>query len=150
MKKLIFIFLLLPLMSMAQSQIDVMAGYKAVEVNYFLRTESLNYGLGISAVDSKLVEKRANNNDIFYDHDFTQSVTPSVFALVGGQFEEVSIVGKMGASYVKQNINGIYDTDKHLFLAVGIEIGYDITPELGFKGSFDNVNSFMAGLIINL
>ena len=148
MKKLLFI-LLFPLISMAQSQVDVMAGYKAVEVNYFLRTESLNYGLGVSLVDSGLVEKRANNNDIFYDHKFTQSYTPAVFALVGGQFEEISIVGKLGSAYVEQQINGVPDS-KHLFLAVGIEIGYDLSERFGVKGSFDNVNSLMAGLIIRL
>lgn len=148
MRKLFFL-LLFPLISVAQTEIDVMAGYKSAELNIIQRTETLNFGLGFSIVDSKLVEKRANNNDLYYTHQFIQDYTPAVFALVGGQFENLSITGKMGSSYVDQKIDNKRDS-KHLFLAVGIEIGYDINERFGFKGSFDNVNSLMAGLIINL
>lgn len=149
MKKLVLVFLLLPLLSFAQNQIDVLVGYKAVEVNYSIRTETLNYGLGLSAVDSQLVEKRANNNDLYYNHRLTQSYTPAVFGLIGGQFEEFQMVGKVGTAYIKQNINDKKD-DKHFYLAVGIEFGYDLNDSIGIKASFDNVNSFMGGLLIKI
>lgn len=148
MKKFLILFLF-PLMSFAQNQIDALVGYKAVEVNFSMRTNTLNYGIGLSAVDADLAEKRANKNDHFYNHRFTQSYVPAVFGLIGGQFDEVQVVGKMGTAYIKQNINDKKD-DKYFYLAVGIEFGYDLNDNIGIKASFDNVNSFMGGLLIKI
>jgi len=149
MKKLILVLFLLPMLSFAQNQVDALVGYKAVEVNFSVRTETLNYGIGVSAVDAQLAEKRANDNDMFYNHRFTQSYVPAVFGLLGGQFDEFQMVGKIGTAYVKQNINDKKD-DKHFFFAVGVEFGYDINDTIGIKASFDNVNSFMGGLIVKI
>lgn len=122
---------------------SIMVGNKSLELGYTYKTEGLNYGVAISTVDSKLVEKRANNNDI-NSHEFTSSYTPAVFGLIGATFEKLTITGKLGGSYVEQEINAEKDS-QNIFFAAGVNLGYQIN-KMELKLSYDNVNSIMLGI----
>src|SRR5690349_9672974 len=111
--KTILLFLL-PLLSIAQSkQIAVMGGYKAGEVSVsYTAPNELIYGIALTTVDSKIAEKRANNNDINI-HKFNNKYVPGVFGLIGGKFDDLSIIGKLGTAYINQNINNIAEKQKY-------------------------------------
>lgn len=139
-------FLLFLVTSTCISQ-SIMVGNKSFEIGYTYKTEGLNYGISVSTVDSDLVEKRANNNDIS-KHDFNSSYTPAVFGLIGATFDKVTITGKLGGSYVEQEINSQKDS-QNLFFAAGVNLGYQIN-KMQLQLSYDNVNSVMLGIGLNL
>lgn len=154
------LLLLIPYLTIAQAwdgrarwdetpsqQLAIMLGNKSVEISTTY-THPLIFGMSVSIVDSKIVEKRANNND-FNKHNLNSDLTPSVFGLIGGEFEELSLIGKLGASYIDQSINGIQEKQK-LYFAVGIIADYKINDIIGIRVSFDNVNSAMIGITIHL
>lgn len=152
MKNLNFTYLLIisltSLVTSAQSSnVSVMAGYKAFEVSasYLDHETELSFGLAITAVSSDLVEKRANRNDVNKNvHEFNTKITPAAFGLIGGQFDELTIVGKLGAAYVDQDINK--ERTKDLFFAVGVIFDYKIRDNLAVRASYDNVAGPMAGI----
>lgn len=133
----------------AQSkQVNAMVGYKALELSAaYVAPNELIFGLAVSATDTEMTEKRANRNDRGTTHDFNGDYTPAAFGLIGGQFEELSIIGKLGASYVDQAING--EQTKDLYFAVGIAFDYKVKEDLSFRVSYDNVAGPMAGLTLH-
>lgn len=125
---------------------SLMVGNKAFELSYIYENEEgLGFGFATSIVHSELVESRTNKNDHFNEHQFVSKVTPAVFGLISGNFEEVTVIGKIGASYVNQNINGIRDSKK-LYLAVGIAFEVPLTEEISVRAGYDNVNSVLIGV----
>lgn len=129
-----------------QEKGSLMVGNKAFELSYIYENEEgLGFGLAGSIVHSGLTEKRANKNDHFNEHEFTSKVTPAVFALISGNFEEVTIIGKIGTAYVDQKINGIPDSKK-LYFAVGIAFEVPVTEEISIRAEYDNVNSVLIGM----
>lgn len=133
-----------------ETKISAMAGYKSLEVGFtYLDEETeLIYGVSASAVDSKVSEKRANNNDKGKHHEFKGDVTPAMFFNIGGKFEKLSLIGKLGGSYVEQKINK--DPTKDLFLAFGLIAEYEISETIALRGSYDSVNSFLIGASFKL
>lgn len=129
----------------------LLVGYKSVEIGYSVNDEeSLNLGFSLSAVDSKLVQDRANRNDVNrHKHDFKGSLVPSVFWLVGGTFDKITLTGKVGTSYINQLIDGLEDKKK-IYLAVGIILSHKISDRVSISGSYDNVNSAAIGLTYKL
>lgn len=127
------------------------AGNRTFELSYISENEEgLGFGAAFSLVDSGLVEARANKNDTMKNkHEFVSNVTPTVFALISGDFEQITIVGKIGTAYVNQNINGIRDSKK-LYFAVGISFEKPITEEISVKAGYDNVNSLLIGVSFKL
>lgn len=123
------------------------AGNKAFEISFIHENEEgLGFGLATSLVHSGLVESRANKNDSAKNiHEFTNKVTPAVFGLISGNFEELTIIGKLGTAYINQRINSIQDSKKY-YLAIGISFEVPITEEINIKASYDNVNSVLAGV----
>lgn len=128
-----------------------MFGYKSAEIGYtYLDEETeLIFGFSVSAVDSKLAESRANRNDKGNIHEFQDQFTPAMFFLIGGKFDEFSIIGKLGGSNVKQNINGIKD-EKYVYFATGIMFSYDLSDKISLLGSYDSVTSAMCGVSYRL
>lgn len=126
-------------------------GNRTFELSYISENEEgLGFGAAFSLVDSKLVQERANKNDTMKNkHEFVSKVTPTVFALISGDFEEITIIGKIGTAYVNQNINGIRDSKK-LYFAVGISFERPITEEISVKAGWDNVNSLLIGVSFKL
>jgi len=150
MKKLATLALILIYLNVnAQSQIHASAGYKAIEIGYTYQNEEfLNFGFSASLVDAGTVEKRANKNDVNKKiHDLKSDVVPALFGEVGGTFDSITITGKLGTAYLDQRINGIQEKQK-LYLAVGIRFGYYVSDNIQVVGSYDNVNSVMAGIQI--
>lgn len=133
----------------AQSQVSVMAGYKAIEVSGAYTAENeLIFGLAISAVDSKMTQKRANTNDKGSNHEFKSDYTPAAFALIGAKFDELSIIGKIGGAYIKQEIDGKPEP-QNIYLTVGVIIDYKISELTGIRVSYDAVSGPMAGISLN-
>lgn len=130
----------------AQSrQLSAMAGYKAFELSASYTAENeLIYGAAASATSSDVTEKRANNMDQGKIHKFNGDITPAVFGLIGGKFDDLSIIGKIGASYVSQTINGA--PTKDAFLALGIAAEYKISDTTGLRGSYDSVAGALIGV----
>lgn len=155
MKTIKIFLLLLPFIGMSQTrwdevpsnQVSVMIGENAVELSATY-THTLIGGFAIQVVDSKVSERRANKNDHGTNHDFTTKYTPAVFGLIGGEFEEFSMIGKMGCAYVDQNINKKPD-DKKLFFAVGIIFDYKVFENVGVRASYDNVAGAMIGTTLH-
>lgn len=143
------ILLLFSSLLSAQSNIGLMAGYKAAEVSYSYVTENeMIYGLSFSAVDSKVAEKRANNNDK-KNHDIKSDYVIGGFGLIGGKFDNLSIIGKLGVGYLEQNINNIVEPQKYYF-AVGVTIDHKINDQLGLRGSYDSISSLLVGVTFYL
>jgi hypothetical protein len=144
------IILLFPILLLAQSkQIAVMGGYKAGEISIsYTAPNELIYGLAVTTVDSKIAEKRANNNDINI-HKFNNKYVPGVFGLIGGKFDDLSIIGKLGTAYINQNINNITEKQKYYFTA-GIAIDYKISETIGLRGSYDSVSSLLLGVTFHI
>lgn len=152
MKNLIKIFILfIPAITIAQSQIHVQAGFKAIEVGYTHQDEDLlNFGVSVSAVDADIVEKRANRNDTSKSvHTLNSDVVPAVFGTVGGTFDNFTITGKMGAAYLNQSINNIADAQK-IYWGVGVRFNYTFDNNLSLVGGYDNIKSGMLGIAFNL
>lgn len=133
-----------------ETKISAMAGYKSFELGFtYLAEESeLIYGVSASVVDSKVSEKRANNNDKGKHHEFKGDVTPAMFFNIGGKFEKLSLIGKLGGSYVEQKINK--EPTKDLFLDFGLIAEYEISETISLRGSYDSVNSFLIGASLKL
>lgn len=141
MKKLV---LMLLVATAAQSQaISGFVGYKSGEIDFTLEKE-LVYGLGISIIDANIVATRANKYDRGKFHQSQRDVTPTVFLLLGGKIDEITVVGKLGMSHFEQSIDGKRDSQK-LYSVVGVQIGYH-----NFFGNFDSCNSLMLGYKIKL
>lgn len=130
----------------AQStQASAMVGYRAAEVSFAYRAENeLIFGIALTGASTDVTEKRANRNDRGTLHEFNGKITPAVFGLIGGEFEELSIIGKLGAAYVDQRINGA--PTKDLFFAAGIIFEYKVSDAIGLRGSYDSVAGPMAGV----
>lgn len=149
-KSITLLTLFLGTLSINAQEVHLTAGYKAAEIGYsYVAENELIFGLSVSAVDSKLTEKRANNNDHGKTHSFHNKYTPAAFGLIGGEFEEFSIIGKMGAAYLNQSIDGIAEPQK-IYFAVGIMFDYKISNVLSIKAGYDNVNSVMVGVGIKI
>jgi hypothetical protein len=141
MKKLVFLLLVA---TAAQSQaITGFVGYKAGEIDLTFQRE-LIYGVGVSVIDANIVATRANKHDRGKFHEAQRDVTPTVFFLLGGKIDQITIVWKLGMSHFEQSIDGKRDGQK-LYSVVGIQIGYR-----KFFGSFDSCNSLMLGYKIKL
>lgn len=128
------------------NQIALMVGNKSAEIS-ITHTDELIYGLSFSETDSKLIEKRANKYS-FDDHMLLNNYTPAIFGLIGGDFEYLSMIGKIGTCYINQSINSVVD-NKKLYLAIGIAIDFKISEFIGIRGSFDNVSGAMIGTTFN-
>lgn len=133
-----------------ETKISAMAGYKSAELGFtYLDEESeLIYGVSASIVDSKVSEKRANNNDKGKYHEFRNDIVPALFLNIGGKFDNISLIGKIGGSYVEQKINK--EPTKDLFLALGLCIEYEVSDTIGLRGSYDSVNSLLIGISFKL
>lgn len=144
--KTLLLLLVLPLFTIAQSnQIAIMGGYKTGEISASYTAENeLIFGLAVSITDSKIAEKRANIKDLNH-HDFNDKVIPNVFGLIGGKFDNLSLIGKLGAAYVNQNINNIPEPKKYYF-TVGMAIDYKVSDLIGLRGSYDSVSSLLLGV----
>jgi len=139
------LILFIPALTMAQTQASAMVGYKSAELSFAYEAENeLIFGAAVSATATDVTEKRANRNDRGTVHQFNGSFTPAVFGLIGGKFDELSIIGKIGGAYVDQSING--KPTKDLFLALGIAVEYKISDAIGLRGSYDSVAGPMAGV----
>lgn len=152
MKNLIKILILfIPALTLAQSQIHVQAGFKAVEVGYTYQNEDfLNFGVSASAVDTEIVEKRANRNDTSRKvHHLNSDVVPALFGTIGATFENFTITGKIGVAYLNQSINNVTDAQK-IYWGVGVRFNYKFENNLSLVGGYDNINSGMLGIAFNL
>ena len=113
------------------SQIAVMAGNKSIELSASY-THSLIYGCAISVIDSKVVANRVWINT-------TDKITPTVFALLGGEFEELSMIGKLGACRFNNT----------QWVTFGFVIDYKINEMIGLRSSYDNVVGALVGATIH-
>ncbi|MCL6461292.1 MAG: hypothetical protein I4O51_05410 [Flavobacterium micromati] len=144
MKKNLLLLLSLLLTTATRSQsITALVGYKSAEIDFTLEKD-LTYGLGFSIIDSDQVAKRATTNDRGNIHQATNSLTPAIFMLVGGKIETVSMMCKLGMTYLQQNINNKPD-DQNFYKTIGVQVGYR-----NFIFNFDSCNSVMVGYKINL
>ena len=141
MKKLL---LLLLIATGAQAQtVSTMVGYKSTELSYTIN-RSLNYGIAISVTSSKEVASRANRMDYPNKHTTNDKITPSLFFLIGANFDNITITGKLGATYFNQNINGKQEP-QNIYRAVGVQMSYKL-----IVFSFDSANGAMIGYKFNL
>lgn len=147
---LIIVFLTTWVTNAQETKISAMAGYKSLELGFtYLDEESeLIYGVSASTVSGSLAEKRANTNDKGKHHEFKSDVVPAIFGLIGAKFDRLSIIGKIGGSYISQQINK--HPTKDLFLALGVIIGYDINDRYSIIGGYDSVNSIQLGITFKL
>jgi len=162
MKKVLLLSVLLGTSAYSQmansTNANLSIGYKTAEIGITHTLESeIILGGSISLTDSKLIEKRNNSidrgNHLYKENS---SLTPSAFILMGGNFDRVNLIGKVGATYMNQNVcsidnsmqtDGVYTKDsKLLYLAIGMEFMYQVSDNWGISGSFDNVNSAMLGI----
>lgn len=147
-KGLLATALFVPFIATSQnSRIGCMFGYKAIEINYDYQNEDfLNFGVAISAVESSIVEKREERNDIYIkDYEIKNDYVSALFFTVGGTFDKFTITGKLGSAYLDQKINEIKD-DKNFYLAVGCRFEYKVQERLSITSSYDNVNSLIVGI----
>lgn len=148
MKKLILI--LFPALLFAQSnQIGLMAGCKAIEISAsYTAPNEVIYGLAFAGVDSKIAEKRANKYDQ-KEHKFNDKYIPAIFGLLGGKFDNFSIIGKLGTAYVNQTIDGKEEKEK-MCLTAGIIFDFKLTETFSLRTSYDNVSSLLIGVTYHL
>lgn len=139
------LILLFPLMMFSQNTISTLVGYKSFEVNYKIKG-NLNYGIAISITDSKQIANRANKMDPnpLNFHRAIDKISPSLFLLIGGTFNNVTITGKIGATYFNQTINNIKEP-QNIYRSVGVEVQYK-----NFILSHDATSSIMIGYEFNL
>jgi hypothetical protein len=141
MKKLVFLLLVA---TAAQSQsLAGFVGYKAGEIDITLHKE-LIYGVGVSIIDSDIISKRASKYDGNKIYQAQTAISPTVFLLLGRKIDQITVMGKLGLSYVDQTINGSKSA-KNLYSAIGIQVGYN-----NFLFNFDSCNSVMIGYRIKL
>ena len=162
MKKFLILSVLLAQSAFAQmpnsTNANLSVGYKTAEigVTHTLESEFI-LGGSFALTDSKMIENRTNKIDRgSYLHKMNSKYTPSAFALMGGNFDRINFIGKVGATYIDQNIckinnsmqtDGVYTKDsKVLYLACGMEIMYQVSDFVGISGSFDNVSGAMLGI----
>lgn len=127
-------------------QVSAMVGLSSIELSAQY-THTMIYGAAVSLTDSKDIERRANVNS-YEKHELKTKYTPAVFGLIGGEFEELSIIGKLGAAYIDQIRNG-KDEKQKLYFAVGIIFDYKLNDAIGIRGSYDNVAGPMIGTTIH-
>lgn len=134
----------------AQTKINALAGFKSFELGTTITDEEseLIYGVSVSAVDAGVSEDRANRNDKGKNHEFRNDIVPALFLNIGGKFDNLSIIGKIGSSYVEQKINN--EPTKDLFLALGIMASLKVSNSTGLVLSYDSVNSVQFGISIAL
>lgn len=127
-----------------------MVGYKSFELgfNYMDEESELIYGVSASVVDSKISQDRANNNDKGKLHEFNGKVVPAIFGTIGAKFEKLNLIGKIGGSFVNQQINK--EPTKDLFLALGLIAEYEISDRFGIRASYDSVSSIQLGLSLKI
>ena len=141
MKKLIFFLFAV---TAAQSQsLTGFVGYKAGEIDITLHKE-LIYGVGVSIIDSDIISKRASKYDGNKIYQAQTAISPTVFLLLGGTIDQITVIGKLGLSYVDQTINGNTSAQK-FYSAIGMQLGYN-----NFLCNFDSCNSVMIGYRIKL
>lgn len=162
MKKLVILSVLFAQSVFAQmpnsTNANLSIGYKTAEIGITHTLESeIILGGSFALTDSKHIEQRTNSIDRGnYSHKMNTKFTPSAFALMGGNFERINFIGKVGATYINQDVkkidynnktNDFFAKDsKILYLAVGMEIMYQISETVGISGSFDNVSGGMLGI----
>lgn len=151
MKKLFLLAILVALQMNAQTNhTSIMLGYKSIEVSasHTIPCE-LSFGLALSVTDAQIVEKRANHNETNnYTHKFKSDIVPAAFLLVGGQFDNFTIVGKMGGAYLEQDINNRPESKKYYY-AVGVIFDYRFENNTSIRASYDNVSGPMVGVGFN-
>lgn len=157
MKKLLILSILLAQSSFAQ-MISLSLGNKTAEIGISQTLESeIILGGSFALTDSKLLESKVNLLDRgSYLHRMSSNYTPTVFALMGANFDNLNIITKIGASYINQDVckinssketSGIFvRDDKKLYLAMGAMVTYQISEVFGVNCSFDNVSSIMLGI----
>lgn len=130
-------------------QASLMVGYKALELSAAYVAESeLIFGGAVMVANAHGIEQRANRNDVNKNvHALNGEYVPAVFGLIGGEFDELSIIGKLGGVYIDQSING--EPTKDIFFAVGIAFDYKLTKDFAIRMSYDNVAGPMAGATIH-
>lgn len=141
---------LLPIIVLSQSnQLSLSIGYKSLEISTtYTAPNELIYGIALAVTDSKLAENRANKKDINI-HKFNDKYITGIFGLIGGKFDNLSIIGKLGTAYINQNINNIQESQKYYFTA-GLSIEHKISETLALKSSYDSLNSLLLGITIHL
>jgi hypothetical protein len=142
MKKLILI-LLFPLLGYSQNTVSTLVGYKSFEVNFKIKGD-LNYGVAVSMTDAKEVAKRATRMDHPNKHIANDKLASSLFFLIGATFEDITITGKLGATYFEQSINSKKEA-QNIYRSVGVQVQYK-----KFIFSYDSANSAMIGYEIKL
>lgn len=118
--------------------VTTMLGYKSIELSYSI-DKSLNYGIATSITSSKKVASRASRMDYPNKHTANNEITPSLFFLIGGTFDNITITGKLGATYFDQKINGKREA-QNIYRSVGVQVSYK-----AIVFSFDSANSAMIG-----
>lgn len=151
MKKILVGLFVLAGVNINAQDVKLSLGYKSVElgVSKTLTDSELIFGGAISLTDSEQIAKRANQ--FGQEHKIYDKAIPTVFALMGAEFDRLNIIGKVGACYInRQDVteyNGVTEPyNKKYFLAVGINIMYMVSDKIGISGSYDNVNSAMVGI----
>lgn len=125
-------------------------GQQAAELSITTTNDrGLIFGGAFSAVNSDLAERRATKNDQGKAHDFKTKYTPAAFGLIGGDFDGVAMIGKIGAAYVHQTINGAIDPKK-IYFVVGVAIDVRISERVHLRNGYDSVNGFLTGINLKL
>jgi hypothetical protein len=151
MKKLIVVLSLFSLTVVGQTsdQLGVMLGEKCIELSGTKTVSNgMIFGGAVSVISSSITERRANNHDI-NKHDFKGDYVPAVFGLIGGEFGNFSMIGKLGSAYLEQEINSEMDSQKFYFVA-GITFDFKVSDGLALRTSFDSINGLMAGITLHL
>lgn len=161
MKKFLILSVLLAQSAFAQeansTNANLSIGYKTAEIGITHTIESeIILGGSFALTDSKHIEDRTNKIDRGnYAHKMNSKYTPTVFALMGANFDRINFIGKVGACYIDQDIKKINYNHKEyvfakdnkvLYLAVGMQIMYQVSETVGISGSFDNVSGAMLGI----
>lgn len=161
MRKLFLLSILFSSSFFAQN-INLSGGYKTVELGLTHTLESeILLGGSIAMTDTKVIVSRANIADVgSYLHKENTKYTPTVFGLIGGKFNRIHVLGKLGLTYLDQSICKINDSrqtdgtfikdSRHLYVAMGFQASYYITDRFGINGGFDNVNSGTLGINFKL
>jgi hypothetical protein len=140
--KTLIILLLFPLLGFSQS-VTGLLGYNCAEINYKIKGD-LNYGIAASVTKSDDIARRASRNNTNFDtHTANTTISPSLFFLIGATFDNITITGKLGATYFDQNINNVKEP-QNIYRSVGAQFQYK-----NFIFSYDSTNSAMIGYEFN-
>lgn len=125
----------------------VLGGYKSIEAGYVFENEDfLNFGISVSAADSKIIQDRMNRNDIYRKiHVVKSDIVPTAFLTFGATFERLTITGKAGASLIDQTINGETEKQK-IYPSIGIMFSHKLTNRYSVIGSYDSTNALTFGV----